>query len=109
LNFSPFSCSSEIRSPGRALLKLIFWLKEYSRKLWPWHFHPDLVSQTFFPDDEKSFMIADSRKRIETTFSQISSMFPKLIHAVTTDGFLMKVILFIFVFTINENDENMSV
>jgi len=47
-------------------------------------------------------MIADSRKRIETTFSQISSMFPKRIHAVTPDGFLMKVVLFIFVFTINE-------
>lgn len=50
----------------------------------------------------ESFLIAYSRKRIETTFSQISSMFPKRIHAVTTDGFLMKVILFIFVFTINE-------
>jgi hypothetical protein len=50
----------------------------------------------------ENFLIADSRKRIETTFSQISSMFPKRIHAVTIDGFLMKVILFIFVFTINE-------
>jgi hypothetical protein len=50
----------------------------------------------------ENFLIANSRKRIETTFSQISSMFPKRIHAVTTDGFLMKVILFIFVFTINE-------
>jgi len=50
----------------------------------------------------ESFLIANSRKRIETTFSQISSMFPKRIHAVTVDGFLMKVILFIFVFTINE-------
>jgi hypothetical protein len=50
----------------------------------------------------ENFLIADSRKRIETTFSQISSMFPKRIHAVTPDGFLMKVILFIFVFTINE-------
>ena len=50
----------------------------------------------------QNFLISDSRKRIETTFSQISSMFPKRIHAVTTDGFLMKVILFIFVFTINE-------
>jgi Transposase DDE domain len=50
----------------------------------------------------ENFMIADSRKRIETTFSQISSMLPKRIHAVTSDGFLMKVVLFIFVFTINE-------
>jgi hypothetical protein len=29
-------------------------------------------------------------------------MLPKRIHAVTSDGFLMKVVLFIFVFTINE-------
>ena len=50
----------------------------------------------------QNFLISDSRKRIETTFSQISSMLPKRIHAVTVDGFLMKVILFIFVFTINE-------
>ncbi len=51
----------------------------------------------------ENFMIADSRKRIETIYSQISSMFPKRIHAVTPNGFLMKVDLFIFVFTINEN------
>ncbi|MEJ2629271.1 MAG: IS982 family transposase [bacterium] len=50
----------------------------------------------------ENFIITDSRKRIETTFSQISSMFPKRIHAVTSDGFLMKVVLFIFVFTLNE-------
>ena len=50
----------------------------------------------------ENFIIANSRKRIETTFSQISSMFPKRIHAVTPNGFLMKVVLFIFVFTINE-------
>jgi len=50
----------------------------------------------------ENFMIADSRKRIETTFSQISSMLPKRIHAVTSNGFLMKVVLFIFIFTINE-------
>ena len=50
----------------------------------------------------ENFMITNSRKRIETTFSQISSMFPKRIHAVTPNGFLMKVVLFIFVFTINE-------
>ena len=50
----------------------------------------------------ENFLISNFRKRVETTFSQISSMFPKRIHAVTVDGFLMKVILFIFVFTINE-------
>lgn len=50
----------------------------------------------------QEYLISVSRKRIETTFSQISAMFPKRIHAVTADGFLLKVILFIFVFTLNE-------
>lgn len=50
----------------------------------------------------ENFLISSSRKRVETTFSQISSMFPKRIHAVTVEGFLLKVILFIFVFTVNE-------
>jgi hypothetical protein len=45
----------------------------------------------------QNFLISDSRKRIDTTFSQIISMLPKRIHAVTIDRFLMKVILFIFV------------
>jgi hypothetical protein len=48
------------------------------------------------------FLNADSRKRIETTFSQITSMSPKQIHEVTPDGFLMKVVFGIFVFTLNE-------
>lgn len=50
----------------------------------------------------QDYLISVSRKRIENTFSQISAMFPKRIHAVTVDGFLLKVILFIFVFTLNE-------
>jgi hypothetical protein len=33
----------------------------------------------------ENFFIADSRKRVETAFSQISSMFPKRIHAVTNN------------------------
>ncbi|MFZ5431511.1 MAG: IS982 family transposase, partial [Bacteroidota bacterium] len=31
-----------------------------------------------------------------------SSMFPKRIHAVTSNGFILKLVLFIFVFTLNE-------
>lgn len=42
------------------------------------------------------------RKRIETTFSGITSYFPKKIHAVTTQGFLLKIILFIFAYTLNQ-------
>lgn len=40
------------------------------------------------------------RHPIETLFSQITQRFPKSIHAVTMDGFLMKVAAFIFVFTL---------
>lgn len=40
------------------------------------------------------------RHPIETLFSQITQRFPKSIHAVTMDGFLMKVASFILVFTL---------
>lgn len=40
------------------------------------------------------------RHLIETVFSQITRLFPKSIHAVTIDGFLMKVTAFILVFTL---------
>jgi len=39
-----------------------------------------------------------TRKRIETTFSEIAGWFPKKIHAVTFDGFLLKLACFIFAF-----------
>ena len=39
------------------------------------------------------------RKRIETTFSGITEFFPKMIHAVTPEGFLLKLALFIVAYT----------
>lgn len=42
------------------------------------------------------------RKRIETSFSEISQLLPKKIHAVTLKGFLMKVYLFVFGFAVNK-------
>ena len=42
------------------------------------------------------------RKRIETTFSQITSMFPRKIHAVTKEGFLLKLVIFIISFSIEQ-------
>ena len=39
------------------------------------------------------------RKRIETSFSQITNFFPKKIHAVTKEGFVLKLELYIFAFT----------
>ena len=40
------------------------------------------------------------RHPIETLFSQITQRFPKSIHAVTIDGFLMKIVASILVFTL---------
>jgi hypothetical protein len=41
-----------------------------------------------------------TRHYIETVFSRITSRFPKFIHAVTIDGFLLKVATFIIAFTL---------
>jgi len=40
------------------------------------------------------------RHYIETVFSSITCVFPKSIHAVTYEGFLLKVEAFIFAFTL---------
>jgi hypothetical protein len=40
------------------------------------------------------------RKRIETTFSEITHNFPKCIHAVTIEGFLLKIFLFLFAYSL---------
>lgn len=42
------------------------------------------------------------RKRIETTFSEITRLFPRKIEAVTGKGFLMKVIIFLCSFVLNK-------
>jgi hypothetical protein len=47
------------------------------------------------------YLISVMRKRIETTFSEISNFLPKKIHAVTEYGFLLKVVIFIFGYAIS--------
>lgn len=42
------------------------------------------------------------RKRIETVFSQITNLFPKHIHVVTLDGFLLKVSMFVIAFALDK-------
>jgi Transposase DDE domain len=49
-----------------------------------------------------NFIKSAMRKRIETAFSQIEAAFPRSIHAVTPQGFLLKILLFLFAYTINE-------
>ena len=40
-------------------------------------------------------------KPIETVFSEITNLFGRKIHAVTAEGFLLKVFLCLFAFTID--------
>ena len=48
-----------------------------------------------------SYLQKSRRKKIETVFSQIVSLMPRSIHAVTARGFLLKVYLFIVAFALN--------
>lgn len=43
-----------------------------------------------------------TRHYINTVFSAITCVFPKSIHAVTYQGFLMKLEIFIFAFTLKQ-------
>lgn len=43
----------------------------------------------------RAYLITHIRRRIETTFSRITSLFPKTIHAVTPKGFQLKIFTFI--------------
>jgi hypothetical protein len=47
-------------------------------------------------------LISIARKRIETAFSDIAKYFPKTIHAVTANGFLIKIIAFIWAYTFDK-------
>lgn len=48
----------------------------------------------------KAFLIDAKRKVIETIFSCITGLFPKSIHAITLEGFLIKVTAFVLSFTL---------
>lgn len=48
------------------------------------------------------YLISIHRKRIETVFSDIAKYMPKKIHAVTKNGFLIKLIMFIWAYTFDK-------
>jgi len=48
---------------------------------------------------ELKYLQSRMRKRIETVFSQITSIFPRSINAVTSKGFEIKVFNFILAYT----------
>jgi hypothetical protein len=43
------------------------------------------------------------RKRVDTAISDIKKMFPRTIHAVTLEGFIIKLTLFIFGLQLNKS------
>jgi hypothetical protein len=47
------------------------------------------------------YLISISRKRIEDAFSDIAKYMPKTVHAVTEKGFLIKLIAFIWGYTLD--------
>lgn len=53
-------------------------------------------------EPHETFLIQHFRKTIETAFSQLTARFPKQIHAVTAQGFVLKIALFIFVHTLDQ-------
>ena len=50
----------------------------------------------------QNFLLQYFRKGIETCFSQLTTRFPKQIHAVTAAGFALKIALFIFAHTLHQ-------
>jgi len=53
-------------------------------------------------DPATAFLKKHYRRRIETVFSQIKAHFPAKIHAVTPEGYLLKVTLFVMAFTFDQ-------
>lgn len=49
-----------------------------------------------------AFIKEHMRKRIETTISQISALMPRHINAVTANGFILKLILFVMAFQVDK-------
>jgi hypothetical protein len=45
------------------------------------------------------YLVAARRKRIETAFSDMDKLMPESVHAVTAEGFLIKIIAFIWAYT----------
>lgn len=50
----------------------------------------------------ETFLLQHLHKTIETTFKQLTVRFPKQIHAVTAQGVVVKIAVFIFVHTLDQ-------
>lgn len=78
--------------------------EDYYKELEHIHLLAVRKSNSKRPDHPAMAYLKDMmRKRIETTFSEILAWFPLKIHAVTAQGFILKIVLFIFAFTIHKS------
>jgi hypothetical protein len=50
----------------------------------------------------QAFLKKHIRQEIERVFSRIKVRFPKKIHAVTEEGFILKIVLFLLAYTFNQ-------
>jgi len=75
----------EIEDLYKELEKIDFWVERKSNSKRPVKPYITYLIKTF-------------RKQIEVTFSEMSYWLPKTIHAVTPEGFMLKISLLIFTF-----------
>ena len=79
-------------------------LEDYYKELEQIHLLAARKSNSKRPDHPAMYYIKKvMRKRIETTFSEITVFSPRKIHAVTAQGFILKVVLFIFAYTLDKS------
>ena len=75
-------------------------LEYYYKELEQIYLLPERKSNSKRPDDPAlKFIKKIMRKRIETSFSEILNYFPRKVHAVTPQGFILKLVLFICAYT----------
>ncbi len=77
-------------------------LEDYYKELEKIYLLVERKSNSKRPDSPvMKYLKKSMRKRIETSFSEILNLFPRKIHAVTAQGFILKLVLFICAYTFN--------
>jgi hypothetical protein len=77
-------------------------LEDYYKELEQIYLLAERKSNSKRPDSPAlKFIKKMMRKRIETSFSEILNYFPRKVHAVTPQGFILKLVLFICAYTFN--------
>lgn len=83
--YTDYTAEDDLKKSSEIVLKVIR-KKNFQRQDQPWN----------------GYIKQHTRHYIETVFSSMTCVFPKLIHACTLKGFLLKLEAFIFAFTLQE-------